>query len=155
VGKKHEPSAEAKLPTYSPQPTAHSLPIIQVVAGALLDGAGKVLIAQRPPGKHLAGGWEFPGGKLLVDEAPLLGLHRELREELGIEVLHAEWLASCQHDYPDRRVMLELWTVPSFSGTPQSLDGQALRWIPLHELEAAGLLPADKPLVTALISKLS
>jgi 8-oxo-dGTP diphosphatase len=133
----------------------NSLPVIHVVAGALLDGAGSVLIAQRPPGKHLAGGWEFPGGKLLADEAPLLGLHRELREELGIEVLQAEWLASCQHDYPDRRVMLELWTVPAFSGTPQSLDGQALRWVPLSELEAVGLLPADKPLVTALLSKLS
>jgi 8-oxo-dGTP diphosphatase len=130
-----------------------SLPIIHVVAGALLDGTGKVLIAQRPPGKHMAGGWEFPGGKLDADEAPLHGLQRELREELGIEVLRAEWLASCDHDYSDRRVMLELWVVPDFSGTPQSLDGQALRWLPLLELEAVGLLPADKPLVTALLNK--
>ena len=131
------------------------LPVIHVVAGALLDGAGNVLIAQRPPGKHLAGGWEFPGGKLDAGETPLAALHRELREELGIEVMHAEWLASCQHEYSDRRVMLELWTVPAFSGTPQSLDGQALRWVPLRELEDAGMLPADKPLVAALISKLS
>jgi len=130
------------------------LPIIHVVAGALLDGAGKVLIAQRPTGKHLAGGWEFPGGKLHADETPLQGLRRELQEELGIEVLRAEWLASCEHDYPDRRVVLELWTVPVFKGAPQSLDGQALRWVLLSELESAGLLPADKPLVTALIDKL-
>ena len=130
------------------------LPVIHVVAGALLDDAGKVLIAQRPPGKHLAGGWEFPGGKLEAGEAPLLCLHRELREELGIEVLQADWLASCEHEYSDRRVLLELWLVPAFTGTPQSLDGQALRWVPLHELESAGLLPADEPLVTALISKL-
>jgi len=130
------------------------LPIIHVVAGALLDGAGKVLIAQRPPGKHLAGGWEFPGGKLHADETPLQGLRRELQEELGIEVLQAEWLAGCEHDYPDRRVVLELWTVPVFKGAPQSLDGQALRWVSLSELESAGLLPADKPLVTALIDKL-
>jgi 8-oxo-dGTP diphosphatase len=131
------------------------LPTLHVVAGALLDDAGNVLIAQRPPGKHLAGGWEFPGGKLDQDETPLDGLHRELREELGIEVIQAEWLASCQHDYADRRVMLELWAVPAFSGVPQSLDGQALRWVAVSELEAAGLLPADKPLVAALIEKLA
>jgi 8-oxo-dGTP diphosphatase len=130
------------------------LPVIHVVAGALIDDAGKILIAQRPPGKHLAGGWEFPGGKLDAGETPLVALHRELREELGVEVINAEWLASCQHDYSDRRVMLELWTVPDFRGTPQSLDGQALRWVPVSELEAAGLLPADKPLVAALIKKL-
>ena len=129
------------------------LPWIHVVAGALLDGAGRVLIAQRPPGKHLAGGWEFPGGKLHADETPLAGLCRELREELGIEVLHAECLASCQHDYPDRRIVLELWTVPAFNGKPQSLDGQVLRWVALPELDKAGLLPADEPLVAALIGK--
>lgn len=129
------------------------LPVIHVVAGALLDERSQVLIAQRPAGKHMAGGWEFPGGKLHADELPLDGLRRELREELGVEMLQAEWLASCQHDYPDRRVLLELWTVPAFSGQPQSLDGQALRWVALSELDTAGLLPADKPLVTALLSK--
>jgi 8-oxo-dGTP diphosphatase len=132
-----------------------SLPLIHVVAGALLDGAGNVLIAQRPPGKHLAGGWEFPGGKLDAHETPLAGLQRELREELGVEVPHAEWLASCEHEYPDRRVMLELWLVPRFTGALQSLDGQALRWVPLCELESAGLLAADKPLVAALLKKFS
>lgn len=153
MGKKTESGPVPELSGHSPQPTVHSLPVVHVVAGALLDGAGRVLIAQRPLGKHLAGGWEFPGGKLQTDEAPLTGLRRELREELGIEVLQADWLASCQHDYPDRRVMLELWTVPAFSGVPQSLDGQALRWVALHELEEAGLLPADKPLVTTLLDK--
>ncbi|MGC3981943.1 MAG: 8-oxo-dGTP diphosphatase MutT [Steroidobacteraceae bacterium] len=131
------------------------LPIIHVVAGALLDGQGRVLIAQRPAGKHMAGEWEFPGGKLMKDEQPRDGLLRELQEELGIQVQQAEWVASCQHDYPDRRVVLELWMVPGFSGEPQSLDDQALRWVPSSQLEAAGLLPADKPLVTALLAKLA
>ncbi len=103
----------------------------------------------------MAGGWEFPGGKLHADEPPLDGLRRELQEELGIEVQYAEWLASCEHDYADRRVLLELWTVPAFSGEPKSLDGQALRWVALTELESAGLLPADKPLVAALLNKLA
>jgi 8-oxo-dGTP diphosphatase len=131
------------------------LPVIHVVAGALLDSSGNILIAQRPPGKHMAGGWEFPGGKLDAGETPLAALHRELREELGVEVIQAEWLANCQHDYPDRRIVLELWIVSAFNGTPQSLDGQALRWVPVTALESAGMLPADKPLVTALINKLS
>ena len=61
--------------------------MIHVVAGALFDNQGRVLIAQRPPGKHMAGGWEFPGGKLEPEEQPFEGLKRELREELGIEVL--------------------------------------------------------------------
>lgn len=76
-----------------------TLPVIHVVAGALLDRQGQVLIAQRPTGKHMAGGWEFPGGKLLANELPLDGLKRELFEELGVEVMQAEWLANCEHDY--------------------------------------------------------
>jgi 8-oxo-dGTP diphosphatase len=129
------------------------LPLIHVVAGALLDGQGRVLIAQRPPGKHMAGGWEFPGGKLHADELPLDGLHRELAEELDIRVRQADWLASCEHDYPDRRVLLELWAISAFEGQPQPLDGQALHWVKLSDLDKAGLLPADKPLVTALLDK--
>lgn len=143
------------FPTHSPQPTIHALPVIHVVAGALLDMQGRVLIAQRPAGKHMAGGWEFPGGKLQVDEAPLDGLRRELVEELGVTVQRADWLVSCEHDYPDRRVLLELWTVTAFDGPPQSLDGQALRWVKLSDLDSAGLLPADGPLVIALLNKYS
>jgi 8-oxo-dGTP diphosphatase len=137
------------------QPTAYSpQPILHVVAGALLNDRGEVLIAQRPLGKHMAGEWEFPGGKLAVDEASLAGLKRELKEELNIEVLAAERVAECTHDYPDRRVHLELWLVPQFTGELQSLDGQALKWVAVTELEQAGLLPADKPLVAALLRKL-
>lgn len=153
AGKNSEPQSEGLLPAHSPQPTVHGLPVIHVVAGALLDGQGRVLIAQRPVGKHLAGGWEFPGGKLHADEAPLTGLQRELTEELGVMVRQADWLASCQHDYEDRRVLLELWTVTAFDGQPQSLDGQALRWVNISDLDSVGLLPADKPLVTALLNK--
>ena len=142
----HQP--EGSVPT-------HGLRTIHVVAGALLDGRGQVLIAQRPPGKHMAGGWEFPGGKLDAAELPLDGLRRELLEELGIDVQGAEWLASCEHDYEDRRVLLELWMVSAFNGEPESLDGQALRWVTLDELPGAGMLPADAPLVAALLDKFS
>src|SRR5690606_11405069 len=76
---------------------------IHVVAGALFDAEGRVLIAQRPAGKHMAGGWEFPGGKLEAGEPARVGLGRELREELGVEVLQAEPLVAYVHAYTDRR----------------------------------------------------
>lgn len=142
------------FPTFSLQPAAHGLSSIHVVAGALLNERGEILIAQRPPGKHMAGSWEFPGGKLATDETAFDGLKRELKEELDVDVLAAERIAQCVHDYPDRRVHLELWLVPKFGGELKSLDGQALKWVALDELNAAGLLPADKPLVAALVARL-
>jgi 8-oxo-dGTP diphosphatase len=127
---------------------------IHVVAGAIVNDAGWVLIAQRPPGKHMAGGWEFPGGKLLPGEAPLAGLLRELKEELNIEVTNAEPVATCVHDYPDRRVLLDLWLVSEYRGAPEPMDAQALKWVAAAELDNANLLPADKPLIIALRRKL-
>jgi 8-oxo-dGTP diphosphatase len=124
--------------------------MIHVVAGALFDESGRVLIAQRPPGKHMAGGWEFPGGKLEPDEQPLAGLRRELHEELGVTVLAAEPLISYEHAYADRRVLLDLWLVSRFTGEPASLDGQALKWVSLGELDNVGLLEADRPMISAL-----
>ena len=110
----------------------------------------KVLIAQRPPGKHLAGGWEFPGGKLHAGEAALVGLQRELKEELSIDVVDAQWLCECTHDYPERRVRLELWVVNQFEGLPLSNEGQQLRWENINTLHARDMLPADQPLISAL-----
>ena len=130
-------------------------PTIHVVAGALLSHDGRILIAQRPPGKHLAGGWEFPGGKLAQGETALAALKRELHEELGVVVGDAQFIASCCHDYDDRRVMLELWLVHDFTRQPQSLDGQALRWVNADQLQTAGMLPADQPLIEVLLRKLA
>jgi 8-oxo-dGTP diphosphatase len=124
--------------------------VIHVVAGALFDDAGRVLIAQRPAGKHMAGGWEFPGGKLDPDEQPLAGLIRELREELGVEVHGATPLIAYEHAYCERKILLDLWLVTCFSGELQSLDAQALRWVTLDELDEVGLLEADRPMIVAL-----
>jgi 8-oxo-dGTP diphosphatase len=126
------------------------LPRIHVVAGVLRDAAGRVLIAQRLPGRHGAGCWEFPGGKLGPGEAPRAALARELDEELGIRVEAAELLLCLDHDYPDRRVHLEFWQVSRYAGEPQSREQQPLRWVAVAELPAAGLLPADEPLVEVL-----
>ncbi|MBM4224793.1 MAG: (deoxy)nucleoside triphosphate pyrophosphohydrolase, partial [Gammaproteobacteria bacterium] len=100
-----------------------------VVAGALLDQDGRVLIAERPPGKHMAGRWEFPGGKVAIDESPEQALQRELREELGVEVAQADFVMELVHSYPDREVQLRFYVVDSFVGEPKSLDGQRLRWV--------------------------
>ena len=125
-------------------------PFIHVVAAAVIDGEGRVLIAQRPAGKHLAGGWEFPGGKLEPGEERLAGLARELREELGITITTPRPLIRVRHAYPSREVLLDTWVVRRYSGEPHGLDGQALRWCTQDELATADLLPADKPIVAVL-----
>jgi 8-oxo-dGTP diphosphatase len=123
---------------------------VHVVAAALTDAAGQVLIAQRPAGTHLAGYWEFPGGKLEPGEEPRAGLARELREELGILMGDPRPLMRLRHAYPEREVLLDVWVVRDFRGEPQGLDGQALRWCSQDELNTVPLLPADGPIVRAL-----
>lgn len=123
---------------------------IHVVAGAVIDLQDRVLIAQRPPGKHLAGGWEFPGGKLRPGEDRRVGLTRELREEIGIELSTPRPLLRLRHTYPFGEVLLDVWVVRHYLGEPRALDGQALRWCTQGELESTQLLPADEPIVAAL-----
>jgi mutator protein MutT len=123
---------------------------IHVIAGAVRDGHGRVLIAQRPRGRHMAGRWEFPGGKLDSGEDSFAGLKRELAEELGIAVREARPLIRLRYEYPNRRVMLEAWQVTSYEGVPKALDSQALVWARPDELPAHDLLEADRAIVTAL-----
>jgi 8-oxo-dGTP diphosphatase len=123
---------------------------IHVVAGALRDSAGRILIAQRPRGRHMAGRWEFPGGKLAAGEDALEGLRRELSEELGVVVRDARPLIQLRHEYPDRRVLLDVWQVTRYEGEPRSLDQQALAWVLPDDLPRQDLLEADRGIVTAL-----
>ena len=125
--------------------------MILVVTAALYDGAGRILIAQRPAGKHLAGRWEFPGGKVSPGESEGAALVRELREELGIEVLASRPFMRLAHSYPDRSVELSLWIVERFTGIPRGLDGQELRWVAPLDLGQQQLLEADRPFVEALV----
>lgn len=120
------------------------------MAGVLVDPAGRVLIAQRPVDKHLGGGWEFPGGKLDPGEERAAGLARELREEIDIHVLHSRPLITLRHSYADRDVLLDVWLVDRFAGTPRALDHQALRWCGRDELPHADLLAADRAVIAAL-----
>ncbi|HEY5810352.1 MAG TPA: 8-oxo-dGTP diphosphatase MutT [Povalibacter sp.] len=125
-------------------------PPAHVMAAAIFDDQARVLIAQRPPGKHLAGGWEFPGGKVEVGEARFDALKRELDEELGIEVHAGEPLLCYDHQYADRLITLDLWLVTKYSGQPFSREGQTLKWVAVRDLERTGLLDADKPMIPAL-----
>jgi mutator protein MutT len=125
-------------------------PVVHVVAAAVIDAAGRVLIAQRPVGKHLAGGWEFPGGKLMPGEDRRVGLARELREELGITISTPRPLIRVRHTYDYGEVLIDMWVVRHYGGEPRGLDGQRLSWCTQDELEATELLPADGPIVAAL-----
>jgi mutator protein MutT len=125
--------------------------LVHVVAGVVRDASGRVLIAQRPAGKHLAGGWEFPGGKLGVGEGRAVGLARELREEIGIIVESARPLIRVRHRYAERGVLLDVWVVSAYRGEVAGLDGQQLRWCSGEELRVAPLLEADRPVVAAVL----
>lgn len=130
--------------------TGASLPRMQVVAAVLRDREGRVLIAERPAGKPLAGSWEFPGGKLEAGESAFDAIKRELHEELGIRVRHAYRMLRFAHRYPEREVELDVWRVTAWDGTPASQEGQHLEWVLPDDLRDWQLLPADEPIVKSL-----
>ena len=121
-----------------------------VVAGVLSDAHGRVLVAQRGAGKHLAGTWEFPGGKLDPGENAHAGLRRELREELGIEIGASEPLIRVPWRYPDKAIVLDAWRVLDYSGEPVGREDQAIAWHHIDELAALDMPAADRPIVNAL-----
>jgi 8-oxo-dGTP diphosphatase len=125
-------------------------PAIHVVAGVLTDARGRILLARRTAGRDLAGAWEFPGGKLEAGEQPLAALDRELHEELGIRVLAAEPLMAVPQAYPNKRIVLDVWRITRFNGTPRGLEKQALAWSPPEKLPTYPMPPADRPVVAAL-----
>lgn len=121
-----------------------------VVAGALFDAAGRVLLAQRPAHKDLPLTWEFPGGKCEPGETPAAALRRELHEELGIEIGAIEALIAVPWNYGSAPFVLDVMRVRAFSGVAHGREGQALRWAALDELAALDMPPADRPAVAAL-----
>ncbi|MFB9067066.1 thiamine phosphate synthase [Pseudofulvimonas gallinarii] len=125
-------------------------PALEVAAGILRDAGGRVLLARRPPGKPLAGLWEFPGGKLDEHEDAFAALARELREELGIIARAGRPLLTCSHELGDRRLRLHAWTVDDWSGEPQALEGQELAWHGVHALDNQPMPAPDWPIAAAL-----
>jgi 8-oxo-dGTP diphosphatase len=126
--------------------------IVLVAAAALIDPDGRVLLAQRPEGKSMAGLWEFPGGKLEAGETPEDCLVRELHEELGIETWESclAPLAFASHSYADFHLLMPLFACRKWNGTPQSREGQALKWVAPMRLRDYPMPPADVPLIAIL-----
>lgn len=120
-----------------------------VVVAAVIQQGNAFLVTQRPAGTHLAGLWEFPGGKIEPPETHVEGLQRELREELGVGASVGELIFHTAHDYSDRTVTLYFYQC-ALSGTPQPLLGQQIRWVPREELPTLGFPPADEELIRRL-----
>ena len=123
-----------------------------VAAAALVDGDGRVLLQQRPPGRSMAGLWEFPGGKLEAGETPEQALIRELAEELGISVEQACLAPAvfASDRIGDRALLLLLYVCRKWRGVPTALDAAAIRWVRPVEMHALAMPPADKPLIGLL-----
>jgi mutator protein MutT len=137
----------------SPPPDSSSgLPVVEVAAG-LIFRDNRLLLAQRPEGAHLAGLWEFPGGKREPGETWEHCLQRELREELGVGVAVGECVLEQTHDYPARRVVLRFFRCRLTEGEPSGLDRQALAWVTPGELTNHTFPPADEALVRRLRSE--
>jgi 8-oxo-dGTP diphosphatase len=132
--------------------TAVEKPILLVAAVALIDPDGRVLLAERPEGKHLAGFWEFPGGKVQPGETPEAALIRELTEEIGIDV-EASCLAPftfASHAYPEFHLLMPLYVCRKWQGIVTAREGQRLAWVRPARLADYPMPPADKPLVAML-----
>ena len=130
--------------------------LLLVAAVALIDADGRVLIAQRPEGKQLAGLWEFPGGKVEAGERPEETLIRELHEELGIAVQEAclAPLTFASHAYESFHLLMPLYACRRWDGFVQPREGQALKWVRPRDLACYPMPPADEPLIPFLIELL-
>ena len=140
------------MPTTAPEPGTAGRLLVLVAACALVDVDGRVLVAQRPPGKPMAGLWEFPGGRLHAGETPERCLIRELKEELDVDT-EASCLAPltfASHGYDGFHLLMPLYVCRVWRGDPVPREGQALRWARPRELRALPMPPADLPLIPVL-----
>jgi 8-oxo-dGTP diphosphatase len=130
--------------------------LLLVAACALVDADGRVLLAQRPEGKQLAGLWEFPGGKVEPGETPEQCLIRELQEEIGIDtdIPCLAPLTFASHSYDDFHLLMPLFVCRRFRGIAQPKEGQALRWVRPKQMRDYPMPPADAPLIQFLIDLL-
>lgn len=126
--------------------------VLLVTAVALIDADGRVLLAQRPEGKSLAGLWEFPGGKIEAGETPEAALIRELKEELGIDTWRSclAPLTFASHSYDDFHLLMPLFACRRWEGIPTPMEGQKLAWVKPMSLRDYPMPPADLPLIPIL-----
>jgi 8-oxo-dGTP diphosphatase len=139
-----------------PKPERSDKPVILVAAAALIDPEGRILIAQRPEGKNMAGLWEFPGGKVDAGETPEYALMRELEEELGIETRPCCFspIAFASEEYEAFHLLMPLFVCRIWRGIPKALEHAALKWVKPADLYSYPMPPADLPLIAALRDRL-
>jgi 8-oxo-dGTP diphosphatase len=140
----------------SPTLKGQAVKVVSVAACALIDADGRVLLAQRPEGKSMAGLWEFPGGKIETGETPEQSLIRELEEELGIVVKEAclAPLTFASHSYPDFHLLMPLYVCRRWDGMVTAREGQQLAWVRPNRLRDYPMPPADVPLIPHLTALL-
>ncbi|MCG2840751.1 (deoxy)nucleoside triphosphate pyrophosphohydrolase [Sandaracinobacter sp. RS1-74] len=128
---------------------SRALPLLTVACAVLVDADGRILVTDRPPGKDMAGLWEFPGGKVEPLESPEAALVRELHEELGLETV-TSCLAPCgfaSHAYEKVNLLLLAYAIRKWRGTPTAREGQRMQWVRVNDLFHLPMPPADKPLI--------
>lgn len=140
----------------NPKPAHPDLPVVLVAAVALVDPDGRILLARRPPGKPMAGLWEFPGGKIEPGELPEFALMRELEEELGIETRPGCFfpIGFASHSYETFHLLMPLFVCRTWKGFVTPREGQELKWVRLSELSDYPMPAADIPLIAALRNSL-
>ena len=146
-------SAEEDMGCWAAEKRADTVkPIVLVAAAALIDSDGRVLLAQRPEGKSMAGLWEFPGGKVEPGETPEQALVRELKEELGIDTRSSclAPIAFASHSYDDFHLLMPLFACRIWEGNVTALEGQKFAWVRPMRLRDYDMPPADEPLVALL-----
>ena len=124
--------------------------IVHVVVGVLLNDNQQVLIALRPVQSHQGGLWEFPGGKVEEGESVECALNREFEEELGLSVLACTELTQIRHEYSDKSVLLDVWRIEKYSGTPKGREGQVIEWRALSKLRAEDFPKANERIIRVL-----
>ena len=129
-----------------------SIKRIEIAVGIIINSERNIFITQRQKGSHLADFWEFPGGKVetALGESPQQALHRELNEEVGINVACSELLTTLEYDYPDRQLKLHFFMVDDWQGEPKGCEGQLSRWVNISQLDVDQFPEANRPIIALL-----
>lgn len=132
---------------------AEIMKILQIAAGIIRNAAGEIFITQRAADAHMAGKWEFPGGKIEANETPEQALVRELQEETGITAMRPVLFHTLEHRFPDRHITLCFFMVEEWEGEPWGREGQPGRWIAQSALDAEAFPPANAPVIRLLLEQ--